>query len=419
MTEVFPNEPIAFGYLGAARLAAGDRDGAQEPLDRAYALDPSYTYAASTLVEIALARGDLAQADRWLARWSSATPDPTIEALRLRLAARQGQHASAEASLKLLARLPGAPIDAARKALDSAVHLLGFPPVRSLVTEAARSDVLSGEFISAFVDLCGRRRRLSACIGLLDAFPTSGTGRKIAARETIETLGEKKDRALLGNLCRKYDEWFSSDDDLWGSVGYALTRSGRIKESIDWLRHYERHPNVQPWMLHNLAACLRVQKRIESALAVHRHALALAPDHTTHLHQLWIAAEEALSGDAARAAATFEALPEARLESWAECLLLLGRALVTVRLGEPEARAQAHKEACRFLNQAQKACPDLKGHAGLLHFRTRALRTIRMHAGGLSAVLHRLWPRLRTALGRRRLQQPRQGTSAGGASTDG
>ncbi len=59
-------------------------------------------------------------------------------------------------------------------------------------------------------------------------------------------------RRELNRLVAHRRDWFSTDVDLWGQVGYAMLTLEMAEECAAWLRNWRDFPAAQPWMVNNL-----------------------------------------------------------------------------------------------------------------------------------------------------------------------
>jgi tetratricopeptide (TPR) repeat protein len=64
MVRLEPDSAVSFGFRGAARLQAGERDGAREDFRKAVSIDPAYGFGHSQLFELCLADEELDEAER-------------------------------------------------------------------------------------------------------------------------------------------------------------------------------------------------------------------------------------------------------------------------------------------------------------------------------------------------------------------
>jgi hypothetical protein len=127
-----------------------------------------------------------------------------------------------------------------------------------------------------------------------------------AAVAFLETAGNRRRAALAQRVHRSCGDLFRQHVDIWGSYGYVLQSSDRPAQAVDWLSDWRARPEARPWMLYNLVEALRRLGRWAEAAQVSLHAISLAPDQTTPIHQAWLALDAVLTGDLAAARARVE-----------------------------------------------------------------------------------------------------------------
>ena len=85
-----PHLAISYAYRHSTRLRHQDREGAKCDLEHALKIDPAYTYAATTLVNLAIEDSQYDRADAALEAAGDAIPIDTYHALRCRVAKQRG-----------------------------------------------------------------------------------------------------------------------------------------------------------------------------------------------------------------------------------------------------------------------------------------------------------------------------------------
>lgn len=101
----------------------------------------------------------------------------------------------------------------------------------------------------------------------------------------LEALGESSRIWKLRWLQFRLRRTFASDTSAWGTMGYALNSAQKNIETLIWMRGWRNKPDLQPWMLSNLALSWGRLKNYWAVIQVVDYALSLPPDHV-HGHLL-------------------------------------------------------------------------------------------------------------------------------------
>jgi hypothetical protein len=179
----------------------------------------------------------------------------------------------------------------------------------------------------------------------------------------------------------------------WGSTGYALYEINDNKGVIEWLSDWPHRADAKPWMLLNLAVCLRYNKRCAESTQVSRAALELTPDPAMSSHQAWIAFEEAYSGNAEAAQAVLRTVNGDELEPFYQFLLTMVDIMVEVQQSTAEERAAAFAAARRKMKQARKEHRALYRQTPLMQqAATECIEVVSRKIGGIRGLLWKMFP---------------------------
>src|SRR6185436_12771604 len=124
LVRLAPQNEVAIGYLGDAKLKNGDRAGAKADFRRAVELEPDYSFGVLTLFDLHFEDGELDAAESLLRTAKKHIGGPYVAAREVQLLAKRKRIDEALAALRSLSVLPGEdrwPLDAAMKALESSV----------------------------------------------------------------------------------------------------------------------------------------------------------------------------------------------------------------------------------------------------------------------------------------------------------
>jgi tetratricopeptide (TPR) repeat protein len=205
----------------------------------------------------------------------------------------------------------------------------------------------------------------------------------------VSTLGERGRRWRLGRCLARHRALLRQDSRLWGSAGYALVCIRAYRKTTAWLSDWSGRPGVSPWMLSNLVLALRNLGRHQEAHALSRHAAGLPRDHTSSLHELWLAAEDALAGDSPSATKRLKDLDATVFAPYYEAMRNMAKAVCEVQCHG----RRGFVSAKRYLRQAATQTP--MDHA-LVSIYRRSLRRVAHDCGGFLPAIWSFWQRLKT-----------------------
>jgi tetratricopeptide (TPR) repeat protein len=324
MAGLAPLEAVPLGYLGDLKLRLGDRKGAQRAFERAFLLDPDYTYAGFQLFSLALTKPDTDAADKTLKTLARRGDNHQTISCAVELACARSQFKQAIDLFGTLCGLPDAQawtIAKAAQALDRSKHqrdvdheldkqLTANPRSTGLATFWVERRVNRGSWrlhkrLAALPEGEARRQAVLTYLDLMGrAFQKT--------RQKKDVTGELSLRYHFWRLLKRHRSWLHADVEGWGKVGYALTTIGRPGPVIAWLGDWRSRRRAESWMLYNLIIMLQRKKLYDDCREVIRHAVNLR--HSDELHdvfRLWAAFEEGLLGNISEARTHLAALPAA------------------------------------------------------------------------------------------------------------
>ena len=298
MTRLWPLEVVPMGYLGEAKLWAGDRDGARQLLRAAMERFPDYDFAAATLFDIEIDDRNRDAAAAALRVLRLHAPGLMTQARGVQFAAHYETGEAAVAALRELAfqETPEAePLELAARAMADA-HMRE-DVIRVLGEAVQRPNVapITGGLLVE--QLCKLGRWTDARTFVETKIADGEVGRS-AGRALFYHLAEGQQKRELDRLLRARGDLLRRDTELWGWAGYALHSTRQYARAAEWMADWRgRGEQAEPWMLVNLAEALRATGRDIEASEIHRHALALAaPPTPRSIHAVWLASDAALAG---------------------------------------------------------------------------------------------------------------------------
>jgi tetratricopeptide (TPR) repeat protein len=380
LVRLAPQNEAALGYLADAKLKNGDRAGAKADFRRSIELEPDYSHGALTLFDLLFEDGELEAASSVLALAKKHIGGPYVLARDVQLAAKQKRIPDALDSLRAVCMLPTEqrwPLDASLRALAAAG---AGAAAREVLLEASMAEKVNPLTAGVWARDGAEARLWRDCREGLRRLEGRPAVWAEAASEFVRGLATARETAQLDEFLNRETGRLRQDALTWGAVGNALESVGAPLRCIEWMSDWRTRAGVEPWMLSALVVSLRSLARNPEAREVGRGALAMAPDHSYPLHRLWVAFEEALSGDAGAAkAAAAEIDPEA-LSPYYRCLRTL---LLAVIEGSTDR-----------LSSAAVMMPAFRKHAALRRARRQALGRIARAQGGLKGFwtwLGRAW----------------------------
>ena len=308
----------------------------------------------------------------------------SLDASQERLeAALQGRDApAAVAELRALVRCgDGGRLAAAARAFDGASLGVALNAALADFLAEAWSSEAAGklwcERMIAEGHLGQARRVLDRLIGSAGS-PDKGV--RGAAKAFLAQLAAAKKQRSLKAFIRRHGSWLFPDDQTWGMAGYALCLARCHREAATWLASWRLRPDLEPWMVLNLAVSLRELDELGAAGEVGRAALKLPPDHTTYQHRILMAADAGLVGDFG----PLEQLGPGRTGLASHYRYLLAM-LVALKAGlSGSDRRAAFAQAVPLLAAAARVLPaGISGRPSLGRFRRRAIWALACHRARL------------------------------------
>ena len=358
-----PHAASPLGYLAAARLKLKQRAEARDALREAMRRDPEYLYAPAMLLAVQLEDNDLAGAEETLQFLEKHHPGAPTLGHTVLVAVKQKQRERAAAALTALAQtrpapgaadgdLPGAVRAMLDKRWDDAAELALSAALRA----PASAHPKAGQ---VWVRVRVERKKWKGLAKTIQNLPKGELAQQVRGAY-LTALTERRVPLNVIFFVRRMRKALRENTTNWGQVGYAFTGCGLHRRTIRWMADWRTRPDVQCWMLLNLASSLRTLGHHDRAVAVNRYALTLTPDHTLPKHLAWVAMEDALDdAEAARESAErlyAEIAPqfEKQTQPYRYLNVLAGQTLAVRRAEGVEARRVAYRKAVRVLGEERR-----------------------------------------------------------------
>lgn len=342
-----PLRAVSYGFLGSAQLTAKDVDAALRSFEQAAKLDPTYAYAGTRRVELAIGRRRFEDAERVIAEQGPHVPLGTREFWSLSLACGREDTEGAMAALRRIVVNPSAGSSSVSACLEPLARLPQRELARALYPMVSDPEVhpelgavwvsllFGGRFaVSAFRIARVRRRHPAAFEAAVRAhFEHLGENAAAGTRLTWSVL-------VLGLITR-------DNDELWGKVGYALASAHAYAFAELWLAGYARRTATEAWMLHNYRVCALENHRPQAGLRAAEHALTLPTDLTLPKHLAFVAFGRAANGDIEGAREILDGRAAMNLTGLDQKLFDAARLLVELASASAAARSDLLRELGR------------------------------------------------------------------------
>ncbi|MHB1562003.1 MAG: tetratricopeptide repeat protein, partial [Isosphaeraceae bacterium] len=349
LTRLSPNDPVAAGYLGDARLRNKDRDGARAAFRGAFDRTPRHPYTAFSLFDLEFEDGQLQTAAEVLKSLKTHHDGALTLAREVQLAQARGDRATAVAALERLCvtALPGN--DWPQNAADKCFTQAGWSREAIEVYERALDHP---DLVPRVAALWVERRMAGArrgCARRLGALLEQGERGFVALEAYLNRLAREKSKLRLLGVMRRHGAAIRANTRCWGTLGFTLTSVAWNGRAARWLADWRDRHDAHPWMLINLALALRGLGRVDAANQVSRRALELPPDYTVPYHRIWLALDNLIDGDGRQAAALLEHHDPERYDATNQYLLTLARLLLERAQAAPEERRAVLRSTGRRL----------------------------------------------------------------------
>lgn len=308
MAALAPLEPVPLGYLGDLKLRSGDEQGARAVFERAFSLDPNYSYAGGRLFHLHLGEQHFEKAGSILEIMERRGDTPQTLYCRICLGATTKEPASALTDFKKLCAHEEVDLDA----LEQAAGVLD-AGTRKQIDDYLGQQLTKNDTLPVAAAFWVKRQMTQHRWNLHKRLATlSGELRRQAVFAYLDALGEhitrtkKEDfvtylalRHHFHRLRQTHGAWLREDHEAWGRVGYVLSSIGKPKPVVEWLSDWRRRPQAPSWALYNLMLVFQQLRRYDECRELAEHAVGLrhADDQSYADFCITAAFEDALAGN--------------------------------------------------------------------------------------------------------------------------
>jgi tetratricopeptide (TPR) repeat protein len=326
-------------------FGAGNYVQARRVSERALLLAPNLAEPALGLFDACLALRDYEACRRALDAVKGTTDRSFVFAREVQLACARHRPGEGVAPFEKLASLP----QSSPWALVEASRALNAQGASHAVRAAFDRIVTSGDrpdadmVGAAWAKVIAARSDL-AVMTRIRRFIAAGRVGQAAIAAHVEALAGDNRKGALGVLWLIARKAMASATAVWGAFGYALVHFDWHRRAARWMHDHARRPDVESWMLRNVAVALVARGRYDEARAAHERALTLPPDHVTDTNRRWLALHDALAGRFTDATRLLDACAPSN-DKLSALLEAYARALLTAAAEGPTDRAKRRQAA--------------------------------------------------------------------------
>lgn len=386
MVRISPQYEVSLGYLGEARIANGDREGASEAFRRAFDLNPQYEFAGNWLFDLQVEDEDFDAATLTLNTLRQHSESPFVMARQVQLASKQDDKAAAIDALRNVCLVRSETAGTVAGCVDAMVEAGWTADVHEVLEKQLTEAGVNPEVGAVWSKLCVTRRQWPEDQKLRELAALGDVGLR-AVYGYVRALREAEDQPRLLRFIQKNENWLREKTFTWGSVGYALTAFRRYAEAARWHRDWRDRDDAEPWMLVNAVEGFRDAGQNAEAVAASRHALSLPPSNGIHLHHLWLACDAALAGETESAKQHLRHVYVEPLDDDYRFLELLVAAVIEMAEASPEDRVRVFREVKLRIDKALSQYKAFRHEPARRRAYRQSVLQIANYRGGLGAKL--------------------------------
>lgn len=392
LADLAPDEARSQVYLGHAALLLERKEEAESCMKRALALDPSQGFAGEQILRLQLDAGRLEDARQTFERVHALLEPDDRALLNMRLVCAEGNREAASALLREKCRDP-------EVSAHGLWYVAGEMDARGLLKEAL--GVLDEAVVredscphvgSVWMERFTRNKAWDQALERFLSLPARVPAAPSSAHHLLERAYDADEWSIVRRLVAEREALLREDPECWGEVARHLLAVSDFKTVVHWCRDWKRN-DARPWMLLNLASALWSWGDLDGASEVSRHACTLESDHTTALHEVWLAAARIVEQDLTRAHPHHvRASSMQRGEYYEHLFKMIAVALDMDAAPDPKAffpRARRRIDALSAAKRSRRTAP-----VGRVHL--ACVRAIARKRGGVRATLWAFWQRMRT-----------------------
>lgn len=362
-TRFCPDQAVAHAHLALAAEELQDLPKAKLAYQRAYLLDPAYSFAGRKLFGLQLEAGELIPAGETLASLRHFSPGVWTEfdAVRLILA-RHLEIEAVDQGVRLALRFDDP------EALDALTQTFFRKNLGPRWLARLQKSIDSGELataagLTAWVQCVLESQGLKAAERGLRRFKIPEPIRNAAWEPLLRAAARQTDGVLFNRWRRRHRKRFHRDPTLWNVIGELLLNRGERRAVARWLGDWAGRPDdTGSYTYVNLSAALDGLRRPDAASSVRLAGISRFPrDRNSQALRagaaLWLAGK----GRVEEAAQMLEPVEDVYLSNYYLGLAALARSVVAAAAGD-EKEARRHHGIVLEKLTSLSASPAVKFH---------------------------------------------------------
>ncbi len=319
LVRLAPNYYKAHGFLAHALMKHDERASALPHFERAFQLNPAYSFAGFNLADYYLDDYDEAKAAPVLEILAHHASGIALAVRQVRLAVLEGDPEAATAPLKEILR--GTEDDWPVRTAIEAYCNMGWE--KQLESEVERC-FTTGACATLALHFWIHRQHRNLLPGAFHQNIQRGLDhdpQHVLMYGLLDYAGAKADASLLDWLLRHHRSLLTADTHGWALVSYALLATEQSLRTVTWMKDWRTRTDAPVWALDNLAIALRTVGDHETAREVSLRALELSPNNLDA--RTWLAVDAAREDRPEELNALLTEIDPARVRPYFQNLLTL------------------------------------------------------------------------------------------------
>lgn len=331
LTRVVPRQPLAWAYCGDARQRAGDRDGAKRDFGMARQIDPTYSLANLSLLDLHLEDNEVDAAAEILHGAAEHLPPDYRWAQQVRIDMARADKDAAGEHLRQLCQCPLEDEEPLRLAVGAMLEGDAGADAYLVLEEQWNREEADPQVATVWVQLGAMAETLPQIGQQLEVH---GPMWHPAAQQYMLELGRTQNKGGLRRFVNLHREMIDADDRTWADVGDALLQAGQPRQAIAWLKAWPTRASAHPYMLFPMVQAHWQLGNIAEALTAGEQAFELEPDASTEVHFLFFSMGSLVQGRTGTAAQVLRHVNPATLAAPFEAIYRTAAALVQLLADE-------------------------------------------------------------------------------------
>ena len=319
LVRLAPNYYKAHGFLAHALMKHDERASALPHFERAFQLNPTYSFAGFNLADCYLDDYDEAKAAPVLEILAHHASGVALAVRQVRLAVLRSDPEAATGPLEEVLR--GTEDDWPARTVIEAYCKVGWE--KRLESEVERC-FTTGACATLALHFWIRRQYRHLLPGAFHRAIRRGLAhdpQHVLLYGLLDYAGAKADSSLIDWLLRHHRSLLTTDTHGWALVSYALLATEQSLRTVTWMKDWRTRTDAPVWALDNLAIALRTVGDHETAREVSLRALELSPNNLDA--RTWLAVDAACEDRPEELSALLKEIDPAHVRTYFQNLLTL------------------------------------------------------------------------------------------------